>query len=75
MGLPANYSDGGKMKRLADGVHELESEAASLNSEWELVVSELGTWTGSAALRRLNIFYGICGHLMGVGLYWLSTNF
>jgi hypothetical protein len=31
------------MKRLADGVHELESEAASLNSEWELVVSELGT--------------------------------
>jgi ATP-binding cassette, subfamily F, member 3 len=43
MGLPANYSDGGKMKRLSAGVEELEGEAAALNAEWELVVAELGS--------------------------------
>jgi ATP-binding cassette subfamily F protein 3 len=42
MGLPANYSDGGRMKRLTAGVEELDSEATALNAEWELVVSELG---------------------------------
>ena len=42
MGISANYSDGSKMKRLSAGVEELEAEAASLNAEWELVVSELG---------------------------------
>ena len=41
MGLPANYSDGGKMKRLAAGIEELEREAAALNAEWELVAREL----------------------------------
>ncbi len=42
MGLPGNYSDGAKMKRLSSGVEELEAEAAALNAEWEQVVSELG---------------------------------
>jgi ATP-binding cassette, subfamily F, member 3 len=42
MGLPANYSDGSRMKRLTAGVEELDSEATALNAEWELVVSELG---------------------------------
>ena len=41
MGLPGNYSDGGKMKRLAAGIEELEREAAALNAEWELVAREL----------------------------------
>jgi len=41
MGLPENYSDGGKMKRLAASVEELEREAESLNSEWETVAAEL----------------------------------
>jgi hypothetical protein len=41
MGLPSNYSDGGKMKRLAAGIEELEREAAALNAEWELVAREL----------------------------------
>jgi ATP-binding cassette, subfamily F, member 3 len=41
MGLSANYSDGAKMKRLADGVEELDAEAAALNAEWELVAGEL----------------------------------
>ena len=40
MGLPANYSDGGKMKRLAAGIEELDREAAALNEEWELVAAE-----------------------------------
>jgi ATP-binding cassette subfamily F protein 3 len=43
MGLPANYSDGGRMKRLVAGIEELDSEAAALNEEWELVASELGS--------------------------------
>jgi ATP-binding cassette, subfamily F, member 3 len=42
MGLPANYSDGGKMRRLSDGVEELEREAVALNAEWEAVARELG---------------------------------
>ncbi len=41
MGLPANYSDGGKMKRLAAGIEELDREAAALNEEWELVARDL----------------------------------
>jgi ATP-binding cassette, subfamily F, member 3 len=43
MGVPANYSDGAKMKRLAAGVEELEKEAVALNAEWELVVTELSS--------------------------------
>jgi len=43
MGLPANYSDGSKMRRLAEGIEELEVEAAALNAEWELVASELSS--------------------------------
>ncbi|MEN6364657.1 MAG: hypothetical protein ABFC81_06235, partial [Rectinema sp.] len=34
MGLPENYSDGAKMKRLLQGVTDLEEEAAELNEEW-----------------------------------------
>jgi ATP-binding cassette, subfamily F, member 3 len=41
MSLPENYSDGGKMKRLALGVEELEREAEALNAEWEAVAAEL----------------------------------
>ena len=43
MGLSANYSDGGRMKRLAAGIEELEHEATALNAEWELVEAELGS--------------------------------
>jgi ATP-binding cassette subfamily F protein 3 len=43
MGLPANYSDGNKMRRLAAGIEELEVEAAALNAEWEQVASELSS--------------------------------
>jgi len=42
MGLPGNYSDGGKMRRLAAGIEELDTEAAALTQEWELVARELG---------------------------------
>jgi ATP-binding cassette subfamily F protein 3 len=42
MGLPSNYSDGGKMRRLAVGIEELDSEAAALTAEWETVAAELG---------------------------------
>ena len=41
MGLPANYSDGAKMKRLAGAVEQLESEALELNAEWERIAEEL----------------------------------
>ncbi|HUW41438.1 MAG TPA: ABC-F family ATP-binding cassette domain-containing protein [Rectinemataceae bacterium] len=41
MGHPANYADGAKMKRLAEAVEELDREALSLNSEWELVAADL----------------------------------
>ncbi len=41
MGLPSNYSDGAKMKRLAEGVAQLEREAEALNAEWESVAAEL----------------------------------
>jgi hypothetical protein len=41
MGLPANYSDGLKMKRLSEGIEELDREAGELNAEWESVASEL----------------------------------
>jgi len=41
MGLPANYSDGLKMRRLSEAVEELEREAESLNAEWELVAAGL----------------------------------
>jgi ATP-binding cassette, subfamily F, member 3 len=43
MGMPANYSDGTKMRRLAAAIEELEAEAAALNAEWELVAGELGS--------------------------------
>jgi ATP-binding cassette subfamily F protein 3 len=43
MGMPANYSDGARMKRLAAGVEDLEKEAATLNAEWELIASEMGS--------------------------------
>jgi ATP-binding cassette subfamily F protein 3 len=43
MGIPLNYSDGGKMKRLAAGVEELEREAVALNAEWVLVAGELAS--------------------------------
>ncbi|MGA2547520.1 MAG: ABC-F family ATP-binding cassette domain-containing protein [Rectinemataceae bacterium] len=43
MGMSANYSDGGKMKRLAAGLEELENEATALNAEWEFVVAELSS--------------------------------
>ena len=41
MGLPANYSDGAKMRRLQSSVEELEREAESLNAEWEALAQEL----------------------------------
>jgi len=41
MGLPANYSDGAKMKRLTAGVEELDREAGQLNEEWEGVAQVL----------------------------------
>jgi ATP-binding cassette subfamily F protein 3 len=41
MGLPSNYSDGAKMKRLLAGVEDLDREAATLNAEWERVAAEL----------------------------------
>ncbi|HOX33859.1 MAG TPA: ABC transporter ATP-binding protein, partial [Spirochaetales bacterium] len=41
MGLPQNYSDGSRMKRLAAGIEELDREAESLNAEWERVAAEL----------------------------------
>ena len=42
MGLPANYSDGGKMRRLQASLDELEKEAETLNAEWEVVTAGLG---------------------------------
>lgn len=47
MGLPANYSDGAKMKRLASSVEELDREAESLNVEWEDVAAQLASPTGA----------------------------
>jgi ATP-binding cassette subfamily F protein 3 len=41
MGLPGNYSDGAKMKRLAQAVEQLESETLALNAEWESIAEEL----------------------------------
>ena len=41
MGLPANYSDGVKMKRLQASLDELDAEAESLNAEWEAIAAEL----------------------------------
>ncbi len=41
MGLPANYSDGLKMKRLQKSLDDLEAEAIALNTEWEQVAEEL----------------------------------
>jgi ATP-binding cassette, subfamily F, member 3 len=43
MGIPSNYSDGSRMKRLMAGIEELDREAAALNAEWELVAGELAT--------------------------------
>ncbi|HTX71650.1 MAG TPA: ABC-F family ATP-binding cassette domain-containing protein [Rectinemataceae bacterium] len=42
MGLPSNYSDGARMKRLAEAVEQLEREARELNEEWERVAESLG---------------------------------
>jgi ATP-binding cassette, subfamily F, member 3 len=41
MGLPSNYADGAKMKRLAAAADELDGEAESLNLEWESVTDGL----------------------------------
>jgi ATP-binding cassette subfamily F protein 3 len=41
MGLPANYSDGSKMKRLMAGVEELDRESAALSAEWEIIALKL----------------------------------
>jgi len=41
MGLPANYSDGAKMRRLQASLEELEKEAETLNAEWEGIAAEL----------------------------------
>jgi ATP-binding cassette subfamily F protein 3 len=41
MGLPANYSDGAKMRRLQASLDELETEAHALNVEWEALAAEL----------------------------------
>jgi ATP-binding cassette subfamily F protein 3 len=41
MGLPANYSDGAKMRRLQTSLDELEKEAENLNGEWEAIATEL----------------------------------
>ncbi len=45
MGLPANYSDGAKMRRLQASLDELEREAEALNAEWEKVAEELASAT------------------------------
>jgi ATP-binding cassette subfamily F protein 3 len=42
MALPANYSDGAKVKKIIASLAEVEKEAASLNEEWLEVVTELG---------------------------------
>jgi ATP-binding cassette subfamily F protein 3 len=41
MGLPANYSDGARMRRLQASLGELEAEAEALNTEWEGIAEEL----------------------------------
>jgi ATP-binding cassette subfamily F protein 3 len=41
MGLPANYSDGARMRRLQASLGELEAEAEALNAEWEGLAEEL----------------------------------
>jgi len=43
MGLPGNYSDGAKMRRLQASVEELEREAEALNAEWETVTAQLAS--------------------------------
>ncbi|MBP7094607.1 MAG: ABC-F family ATP-binding cassette domain-containing protein [Spirochaetia bacterium] len=40
MGLPENYSDGAKAKKLSDGIAALEREAASLEAEWAATSEE-----------------------------------
>ena len=41
MGLSENYSDGAKMKRLAEGIAELDAEAARLEDEWARTSEEV----------------------------------
>jgi len=41
MGLPGNYADGARMRRLQASLDELEREAETLNSEWENIAEEL----------------------------------
>jgi ATP-binding cassette subfamily F protein 3 len=41
MGLSANYSDGGRMRRLQASLDQLENEAVELNKEWEAVATTL----------------------------------
>jgi len=41
MGLPANYADGARMRRLQASLGELEAEAEALNAEWEGLAEEL----------------------------------
>ena len=70
MGLPANYSDGGKMKRLAAGIEELDREAAALNAEWETRSGR----AGRLKPRDAHIFPCECGHFAVAGLYSCSIN-
>jgi len=46
MGLPSNYSDGLRMRKLAAGIDELDREAEELNAEWESVAAELAAEPG-----------------------------
>jgi len=44
MALPANYSDGVKVKKILASIAELETEASSLNEEWMDVADELSSF-------------------------------
>jgi len=44
MALPANYSDGVKVKKILASIAELETEASSLNEEWMNVADELSSF-------------------------------
>ncbi len=44
MALPANYSDGLKVKKILASIAGLEAEAAALNEEWLEVAEELGSF-------------------------------
>jgi len=44
MALPANYSDGIKVKKILASITELETEASALNEEWLEVADDLSTF-------------------------------